>query len=387
MLSKRNIIVLTFWAILATTILSYCSGNKKHIPEYHSFLESSDFKSMSRTDQSKKCSTCHKQEYENETKGPHANAYRLLKEHAAFVNSKSYNCDFYTQKVNTHFNDCVSCHAPQDLFQTILKDTQNNPDLLIKSLVALSHPLPAKRMDETSRISSIDCMNCHYDGTNLISLHHISTKEDSNASLQTVERITKNNLTCYTCHYDVIRTINAPFAIQKTGSVMCVSCHQEYDNNGKGTHYFYWKHNPSDKVNKEFNSIIEDFQFQYTADKKSGTIVWTNTTIPHPMSPGPELIIVCTVMDKDSNVLGKKEIRINKKKEFDADQFETLGKHNLYGVEGNDVMVHGEKLNYPIDLTKPEDASMIKLSIIHKAQYWFPDSLGVVTATRINKVK
>jgi hypothetical protein len=382
MFTRRKIIlsVLVFAGFAILLPFFNCNQGAK-TPSYHSFLNSKEFKTLTRKDQVLKCAGCHKLEYENEMKGPHANAFRLLTEHKAFINSPAYNCDFYTKRVNSCFDDCTRCHAPENLLQTILKDSAHNSEFFIKNLLVEKHPIPEKRSFE-GRLSSIDCMSCHYDGSDMISLQHIATKEDSIASLQTLEKRTKNNLACYVCHADVVRTIDPVFAIRKTGTVRCVSCHQQFDDKGNGTHYYYWKHDPSDKVNPHFSEILNDFKFSWNADHNAGNLIWNNTTIPHSMSPGPELILLCSIMDKDSAILGSKTIRLNKKKEFDAEQYHILGNHNYYGIEGDEVPLHREAVKYPVEMKNPKMASFMKISIIHKAQYWFPDSLGVVTITR-----
>src|SRR5687768_17545874 len=104
MFPKRNFLVVIFIIALAGIIaLPFFHCNHSVKATYHRFLETEEFKQLSRKEQVDKCGSCHKQEYENELKGPHSHAYQMLKEHKAFVNSPLYDCDFYTRQVNGDF--------------------------------------------------------------------------------------------------------------------------------------------------------------------------------------------------------------------------------------------------------------------------------------------
>ena len=387
MFLKRKFIAAVFTiALAAILVLPLYRCNQKAVAAYHNFLSTEEFKKLSRTDQVAKCGTCHKQQYENELKGPHSHAYQMLKEHRDFVNSDKFNCGFYTKQVNGDFEGCTGCHTPQNLFETLLHDSIKTPAELAAELIKESHLRPETREGEALRATSTDCFSCHYDGKQMISLKHKASKEDSLPEHQTAEVIAKNNISCFPCHADVVKTINPAFAIKRTGSVLCVNCHQEYDASGKGTHYYFWNKDPKEKVNKKFVSLLNDFHFKIADDKKKGEISWINTTIPHPMSPGPEMVFKCEVLDKDSNLLGTKVIRTNKKKQFDAEMYTHLGSNNYYGEYGDDVTFDGSPLTYSVDVKSSSKAEFFKISLIHKAQYWFPDSLGVLTAVKVYPV-
>ncbi len=382
MFSIRKIVFVVFTAVMISIILMCCHSSNSSKKSYHDFLQTDEFKKMKRVDQVAKCASCHKQEYENEMKGPHANAYKNLLAHQAFVNSDKYNCDFYTKQVNTSIEHCMGCHTPQNMFETLLRDTTGKPLQFAEELLKEAHPRPLTREDSTQRASSIDCMSCHADGNNLRSLKHMFTANDSTPRLQTVQTLVSNNITCYLCHFDVVRNLNPTIAIQKTGQALCVNCHQEYDTKGKGTHYYFWQHEAKGKVDEKIELVMNDFHFSVSPDKKQGIITWQNTIMPHKISPGPEMILNCDVLDKDSNVLGSKTIRINKKQQFDKEMYANLGNHNLLGVEGDDVPLDGKSLQYSFPMKRADKASTFRISFVHKSQYWFPDSLGVVTAVK-----
>jgi len=363
-------------------ILPYCHSNPRDTAPYHSFLKTEEFKKLGRTDQVMKCAGCHKLEFENEKKGPHSNAYQKLRDHRTFVNSDRYNCDFYTRRVNRDFENCAGCHTPQNLWQTMLYDSLTDKENIVANLMKIEHPMPKSRTGDTSRLASIDCFSCHYDGEKMVSLKHVFTKDDSIPTKQTLATRTANNMSCFPCHADIIRTISPEFAIRKTGSVQCTSCHQETGAKGKGTHYFYWKHNPTDKVNPDLAAMVNDWQFHLNPGKQSGEIVWVNNTMPHKMSDGPELIFKCEILDKDSNVLGSKTIRLNNKEQFDKEMYNQVEQHYLYGENGDVVLLDGTAHRYKMGLKNPSKANIFRISLVDKAQYWFPDSLGTLTVIK-----
>lgn len=382
MFSNRKILLFIFSAATPAVILfPLLRCNNYPGAAYHKFLHTEEFKNISRSEQTKKCAECHKKEYENEMMGPHAAAFKNLSAHKEFVNSNKYDCGFYTQHVNEAFPACLGCHTPQNLFETLLKDSLNEPLKLAEKLLNDPHPRPLTRQNETERGNSIDCMSCHYDGAQMVSLKQKWSADDSIAEKQTLQQITVNNLNCFLCHADVVRTFNAQIAITQTGSARCVNCHVEKDKTGKGTHYFFWQHDAAGKQNPKPEKLLTDFHFSVSADKKSGNIVWKNTQMPHKISPGPEMVLFCDVLDKDLNILGQKTIRINKKKEFDEEMYANMGNNYHRGVAGDDVPLNGEEKKYSFPLKNPA-AACFRISFMHKSQYWFPDSLG-----KINLVK
>lgn len=386
MFYRRKIIAIVFLMLLVAVIVLPPNQCNQKAAAYHNFLGTDEFEKLSRTDQVAKCGICHSKQYENELKGPHSHAYQMLKEHKDFVNSDKYDCDFYTRQVNGDFEGCTGCHTPQNLFETILNDSIKKPGELAEELIKESHLRPETRKGEMLRATSIDCFSCHYDGKQMVSLKHVASKEDSIPASQTISVIARNNVTCFPCHADVVKTINAEFAIKRTGSVLCVNCHQEYNAAGKGAHYYFWNKDPQEKVNTKIFSLLNDFHFKISSDKKKGEITWLNTTIPHPMSPGPEMVFKCEVLDKDSNLLGTKTIRTNKKKQFDAEMYTHLNNNYYRGEYGDEFTFDGRPLSYFVDVKNPSKAELFRISLIHKAQYWFPDSLGVITAVKIYPV-
>ncbi|MBL7800008.1 MAG: hypothetical protein JNL95_04710 [Chitinophagales bacterium] len=378
MFAKKHFVFLLFLVtILCVLVLPLLLCNQPSTQSYHGFVATHAFQKLPREKQILKCASCHKSEYENEKNGPHAFSFKSITAHKDFVNSTKYNCDFYTQHVNRSFEDCLGCHTPQNLYQTLLYDSLNQPALLAQRLLKIDHPSPPTRSIEQGRATGIDCMSCHSDGQQIKALKHLPTSEDSIPSKQTVNQVTVNNMSCYPCHFDAVLHFSPEIAIKKTGTAQCVSCHIENDRSGKGTHYFYWQHDRAEKKNPKPSLVLDDFRFSFSANKHEGVITWQNTIMPHKISPGPEMVLFCYVLDKDSAVLGSKTIRINKKKEFDREMYKTLGRNQL-GIEGDDVPLDGTPIEYRFLLKHPEKSAIFKIAFMHKSQYWFPDSLGQV---------
>ncbi len=387
MFKKRIVVLCVFISAIAIILLFPLTNcNQYEKAAYHSFLKTQEFQKQTRQEQILKCASCHKQEYENEMKGPHANAMVSLNEHAAFVNSDKYDCVPYTDVVNRSFNHCVGCHAPENMYETLLKDSLHQPLLFAEGLLKLNHPKPLSRVSG-NRATSIDCMGCHYDGKELLSLKHIPSPDDSVVSKQTLAKITVNNMNCYLCHFDAVHTFDPGIAIKRTGSALCINCHQEYDADKKGTHYFFWQHDSLNKKNPKPALVLDDFHFSLNSNGKVVDVIWQNTIMPHKISPGPEMVLYCDILSADSAVLGSKTIRINKKTEFDKEMYKQLGGRNHRGVAGQDVPLDGSAIKYEIELKKAGKPVFYRISSVHKSQYWFPDSLGNVSLVKTYVLK
>ena len=216
MLAKRSILFVGFVAVvLLLLVVSITQCQQQNGSPYHDFLSSETFQKLSRAQQLDKCATCHQQIFDNEKRGPHAFSFQSITQHKAFVNSKQYDCDFYTQHVNRSFEHCLGCHTPQNLYQTVLNPAQYKSGTMVDSLLHIEHPRPLTRERAGGQLTGIDCMSCHFDGQQMVSLKHIPTKDDSIASKQTVQQLTKNNLNCYLCHFDAVRNFNPDIAIKK----------------------------------------------------------------------------------------------------------------------------------------------------------------------------
>lgn len=359
---------------------------KYNSTNYHNFLEEDTFKKLPRGLQIQKCAECHKQEYDNEMAGPHANAYKNLVAHKEFVNSDKYDCWFYTGLINQHYEDCANCHAPENMLQDRLLNSNKYTNEFVAKLLKQTLPGTKSRANGVSRMTGIDCFSCHYDGDRMISLLHKPQRDDSLPQNQNLATITKNNLNCYPCHMESFQTLDAGLAIKKTGNTQCLSCHQEHNSSGKGSHYFYWRHDLTSKLSPLVRGIIDDFRPEIIERENIVRISWTNTTYAHKLGMCPERILQCEILDKDSVILATKEIRVNNKEEYGKKMYQELHNNLLYGEAGDEVFLNGEVHVYDLQLKSVEKASMMRIKYFNKAQYWFPDSLGTLMATKVYSI-
>lgn len=351
--------------------LSFCTTFRKD--RYHGFLGTKDFEQLPRAEQAGKCGTCHQQEYENELKGPHYNAFTYLKEHVEFVNSSLYDCYFYRDHVNESYTQCKGCHAPQNLYETLLYDSTGNEQKMLEKLMSIPNPRPFPR-DTHELATGIDCLSCHVKNNEINTLMAFH-KEDSILENQTRATIIKNNLLCYGCHSEVVRSIEPEIAMKRTGVVRCVACHQEYDN-GQGTHYYFWQHEAEGKKNPKIEKILSDFHYVYDKSNNVVLIQWLNQSIPHKISSGPEMIFYYNILDSTGQSLGKDTLRINKKATFDKIMYRNMQNNYHRGVEGIDVPTDGLLQTFTVPVEKSALPDSVEVIFMHKSQYWFPDSLG-----------
>lgn len=383
--SPKNILVFFSLIMIGVIFIQSCFTKKSDVAEYHSFITTSEFKSAARPKQIERCASCHQEIAQNEALGPHAAAYKSLTSHREFVNSEAYDCWFYTKRVNNTFEGCVGCHAPENLYETFLYDSLGNTTQFVEKILNIPHPSPTKRGVE-NRITGIDCLSCHYNGENILSLAHIPSADDADVKKQTLAKITENNLVCYPCHFDVAKSLTPQLAINRTGAAVCVNCHQEKNESGKPTHYFYWQHDSPEKTNPKIDWIMNDFSLTIKPTGKEATLTWKNTSIPHRISPGPELIIHCEVLNADSTILGAQKIWVNQKATFDKEMYEHHDNNNLPGTMGIDVPLDGNPIPYTFPIKSGKTATFYRLSVFHKSQYWFPDSLSTLAGQKVIRI-
>src|SRR6185436_4539935 len=117
-----------------------------------------------------------------------------------------------------------------------------------------------------------------------------------------------------------------------TKSQTCVSCHFEYDENNRTTHYMYWRHDPPQKKKEAVRSGIFD-DFTVTVKKDNGrkaTLVmeWANKRAPHRMTETEDFIVVVTLNDNREKLILSDTVRVNDKAKADKDIKEPIFKGN-----------------------------------------------------------
>jgi hypothetical protein len=378
MLRQKGVIIVFGVAMLVVLCLPMLNCNHKKVAAYHAFISTKEYAVLPREAKIAKCADCHKKEYDNEKSGPHANAFLMLMAHKQFVNSDSYGSVLYKHRIKMHIQDCMACHSPQDLYQTILNDSIGGIDDIVNELVRPT--LPKRRTDSITRYTGVDCLTCHYTGEDIILPPSIEIDKSTTTASMTLKDIVKINTTCYSCHLDVTERFDAGIAIKKTGTFNCIKCHQEYDSKNKGTHYYYWRHDSEGKINNNLISVLNDFRFKIENGK--GKVTWNNTAMPHTLPIATEMIFHIDVMAADSSLLGSGALRVNRKTDFDKSMYEELGKNYLEGIAGQDVSLNNFIANVDFNVRDVSRAHLYRITLKNKAQYWFPDSLAKTVAVQ-----
>jgi hypothetical protein len=372
--TKSFFIIFFLVGLILISIVPLIKHNTRSKKSYHMFLDTQDFKSLSRIKQVEKCGDCHKEIYKNELDGPHYNSYRILLEHRSFVNSDKYDSCFYTTRVNNVFEDCARCHSPQNLYETLLKDHYSNIDSLVANII--KSPLPKSREGELPRITGVDCFTCHFDGGNLLPLKQ-TISEDAKKVEQSMHTIAKNNMSCYPCHFDILDVTNLSIAVNKTGSFVCNNCHIEKDAVGNKTHYYYWNADPQHKTNPLTSMLLNDFTFKHFPENRTVAVKWKNNSMPHTLPIATEMIFKITLNDKKGKIISDTLIRINRKSDFDRNMFNELGGRYLDGTVG-DIFPIKDGTDYTMGYKLGSTPDSVTITLIRKSQFWIPDSFGSV---------
>jgi hypothetical protein len=363
--------------ILIIILMSVSLCKNKAEDKNHEFLKDKRFHLLDRGAKLKKCGSCHEQEFKNEMDGPHFAAYKYLEEHVDFINSEQYDCEFYTKNVKQSIEQCRGCHMPQNLHETIL----NGVDVDEKKLINLfnqRNPRPAVREKTSEFKFGIDCLSCHLNQNKIVS-NKIDKNNNENIKAGDIS-IVKQNISCYTCHSELVKSLEPKIALKTNNNILCISCHQEYSQQGKGTHYYYWQHGNDNRKNPKTDKIMDDFSF-VTHKNNIFEISWKNTTIPHKISSGPEIIIVFEI-NYDELMLEKDTFRINNKQEFDKVMYSVMDNNMHKGINGINVPNKGEKITHKIKIENSLFPNNLNIKILHKSQYWFPDSLASVISQK-----
>jgi hypothetical protein len=150
--------------------------------------------------------------------------------------------------------------------------------------------------------------------------------------------------------------------------------------------FYYWTREKYDPENKAYTKLYDDFSFVHSTSNNKSFIKWHNKSYPHIMSLCPDLIFVFEFMDKDSAIISKSTFRVKRKKEYDkmmCDQFE---KNTLGGEKGVDIPNCEEEKLYHIEIIAHRTPKFLRIKIITKAQYWFPDSLHIHTFSKLKSL-
>lgn len=346
----------------------------------HNFIETEDFKMLSRTDQVKKCGSCHQEIYENELKGPHANAFINLQNHMAFVNSDSYDCKEYCNYLNAKKAQCIDCHTGANLYETVFKGCSTEADFKRK---IVTYILPESRKDTLGLITGVDCMTCHFDGKQVITMPgKLMSKSDSCPSFcsPTSRPLFASNYNCYTCHIEQVVVLEKySKAHPDYNKTTCSSCHSERKENGRFTHYTYWAHNSDDRSLPDRLNLFLGINAHYSKAQNAIKIIWKNSLLPHPVSICTELVTAIQVTDggviiaSDTIRLNRKENHLSQIKPF----FDIAGKE-VPGVFGGRFNTLNDSIIKMIKLPGHLNFKNLTVNVkgFKKEQYWLNDSIN-----------
>ncbi len=310
-------------------------------------------------------------------KGPHGNAFFMLQKHLAYVDSKQYDDADYKFYINQNRGTCINCHAGDDQYKKILTSIPENQDSFRVYLEdhADKRP-PIRKANKDSFITGIDCLSCHYDGNRVITNFDFVPKAPRSSPPYCNPKgsvLFSRSNTCITCHFEEYKGM---VKMPEIKSSDCLSCHQQYDDKGKGVHYIYWRHDDKDHPQPEHLKIMDDITARYDTTSQKVIIQWRNTKLPHPIVVFIEPIVYFEVIDGLGKVLGKSEIRLNGRDAYNLNM-QSRGYKALPGISGISLPLDGKSIFDTISnikVSRNNGALELKIRGGEKSQYWLPDS-------------
>lgn len=382
---------LYFFTLLFVVLLMQCHRDKPmssaavvHHPQIDSF------NALTREQQVKTCAGCHQKEYENEMKGPHANAFIKLHEHIMADWSSQPEYKYYLDQVYTKDTNsiCKACHALPNLYETFLNVPNQNEDSLLAFIKTFKVPTVSRKINAKDNLmTGVDCLTCHYDGKNVITNAGFQLKDTAGCPSYCSpvgSKLFSSNNNCIVCHVEEAReTIQLPGVVSAETS--CIKCHQEYDPSGKATHYTYWQADEKDKPKPGRLIVFDDISATYNAKKKEVVIEWKNTKVPHPLTMCTETLAAFEVVDEKNKTLGKGELRLNRRELHKETLEPYYAPKPVPGINGLDIPLDGTTLRCVISNINAPAGTALKLKITggHKEQYWLPDSYQVVSYRKL----
>lgn len=364
--------------MIAAILFTQCQRDKpssyKSTEAFHNFI---NFKRLSRAEQVLACAKCHPAIYENEMNGPHANAYRNLLSHTAYIAGKQYDCAPYCAHVSEVLPGCAKCHSGANLFETVFKNVAN-PHEVVNGIVAGNNYDVLPRHTSTL-ITGVDCITCHYNGKNVVTQAAFVRKKNDTACPDFCSPqpsgLFSSNLSCYPCHQEQVITMDG-YPLKPAA---CNTCHGERDNTGKTTHYTYWAHNPSGKNFPSQLGIFNNINAEYSQQAGGIKVVWKNSTLPHVRSVCTELVTVVDVIS-NGEFIKTDTIRINRKTEHDKQLSRWFKGLPVPGNTGVEFTGLNDSIVRFISLPVKQRAGkyVVNVTGYKKEQYWLNDSVNTV---------
>lgn len=346
------------------------------------------------------CAGCHQEVYENWKAGPHAASYEKLMDSWDIMENSDYYPEAYTKWVSQNIQICFSCHASENVFETNFAGIEDEPDLNNISYrhFAGLYQMSSPRQDRETWSTGTDCFTCHYNGEQVITGPDFKPSSDHSDMAGYCNPkpsiFFTSNLNCNSCHsIHVDHTMrffgNGEPAKLQSNESSCLSCHQEYDRQGKGTHYFFWRHDDLKKhPRKEIKGgIFEQLKTKVVRGTEPKLVIdWKNDLYPHSFSECGEVAVFIKVKTVFDNLLFETDVRLNRKTIHDKELQKQMEGEDPPGKVGYTFNPGAEPLHLELPLGVPKIGSgRIEMMAIDKGQYWADDAIGDTIWTDVRR--
>jgi hypothetical protein len=348
-------------------IIGHCAPSDFDVRSKH-YIDTT----LQRTEQVEKCATCHKEVYDNWKLDSHGNAFYKLEEHLKLIDTSANFPKVYSTFVKSAMKDiCISCHTGQNIYDTNFRGLSHNCVLSPSSNDSFPNAFKqAFSRDINNRnelITGVDCITCHAQNGRVVTNANSKVSTDSGIIKS---KLFASNMNCFSCHHHQVYTMQDLVRDQKISrEIGCVSCHQEYDEKGKGTHYFYWRNNHSSKKQPKHLIIFECVKLAIVEKNKNKRLQfnWTNTLMPHGYSECGEAKCVIKVVQKNGKNKVVIEQLLNRKNFFD--KIDKMPQHFKMGENGNEF-IYNVPIVKEVNLNNYESIDHFVIEGYVKPQYW-----------------
>lgn len=336
------------------------------------------------------CGTCHPDVYANWKDGPHGNAYHEMRKGYDQIQDEDLHPREYARWLTENFRICYSCHASKNIYETHYPGIENQADVLeinhynYPKLFALAEP----RTDPETWSTGVDCFTCHYNGERILTGPNFKADPQKAAMEGYCDPLPSpffnSNTSCRSCHAIHVDhlmnfTGNGLVSELETNETNCIKCHQEYDSHGKGTHYFYWRHDDPEKhPRKEVKGGIFEALKLKVRSGKTLVVDWSNTLYPHNFSECGEILVLLTVHDAVGDSIFGVDIRLNRKEYHDPMLREHMFGAEPTGSPGYSFNPGQAPLHKEFDLPYPIQRGTVSIRAYDKIQYWAKDEAGAL---------
>jgi len=337
------------------------------------------------------CAACHPSEYDNWSRGPHANSFRSLERYRDRVlgDPGLHPPDLVESFERGVPEECRGCHAPAGLFGAILEPAAEGSARVFWSRVP-----PAR--DATSAGTGVDCLTCHVDeagrirraasGANASGARPAARSTSVPESCGPVGSPALADQTfCFVCHSDTARQyLQVKYVLPRDvrgrmDERGCGGCHQEYREDGSATHYTFWKDGPTEKgmpsraVFDRVRVTVAD-----SAEAPSARIELANDFSPHefPSQSLPEFAVRVEVLPGRDVASSSGVFRLNRKSAEDRKYRERGETEKMPGGVVGTILLPfeaGISLDVPLDQVPVAAGCQVTVSVRYKSQYWLPD--------------